>query len=241
LEKYNVYETFLSKNGLLKPQIRFEEKDIQILMDIENRMDTGELIEIRDQIIQAEETVRGVSQMFFKNEKYLEKSQALINAVKQLLHIKELADEKDQQYKYVLECDNPNCIVLCENLDFLKRPTVPRKHNIELWYAGGKNVNKLEFSDTRGLPIYYSCDWDYDGLYVIYPLVKEKIPDIKLLYPDGKPQEIEKTEHKSLWKEDFDLQIFEEREQELIRELKSNKQWIVEESNSLVKMLQSFL
>ena len=56
--------------------------------------------------------------MFFKNEKYLLGKEALINAVKLLLDIDELADDKDLQYKYVLECNSPKCIVLCENIDF---------------------------------------------------------------------------------------------------------------------------
>ncbi|MDX8554440.1 hypothetical protein MK851_12510 [Tenacibaculum sp. 1B UA] len=44
---------------------------------------------------------------------------------------------------------------------------------MELWYAGGKNVKKMDYGDTRGLPVYYSCDWDYDGLFIISPLVIE--------------------------------------------------------------------
>ena len=177
--KYEKYHEFLVNNKLAKDQTRFEEKDIQILMDIGEKMQNGELYELRDQIIKAEETVRGVSLMFFKNEKYLLNRQSLINAVKQLLEITELADEKDQQYKYVLECESPLLIVLCENIDFLKRPYHPRKNNIELWYAGGKNIDKLGYADTRGLKIFYSCDWDYDGLK-IYEAVKKKIPEIQL-------------------------------------------------------------
>ena len=197
LEKYNRYETFLSDNELLKPQLRFEESDIQILIGIKEDMDNGNLEPLREQIIKNEATARIVSLMFFKNEKYLLGKDSLINAVKLLLDIDELADDKDLQYKYVLECKDPNCIVLCENIDFLKRPTLARANNIELWYAGGKNVNKLDFSDTRGLPIYYSCDWDFDGLFIIYPLVKEKIPNIELLTPNGTPKGIIETEHNS--------------------------------------------
>jgi hypothetical protein len=51
-----------------------------------------------------------------------------------------------------------------------------------------KNVNKLKFSNSKGLPIYYSCDWDYDGLFIIYPLVKEIETDIRLLTPNGSPK-----------------------------------------------------
>lgn len=242
LEKYHRYEAFLSDNKLLKPQLRFEVSDIQILIGIKEDMDNGNLEPLREQIIKNEATVRIVSLMFFKNEKYLIRKDALINAVKLLLDIDELADDKDLQYKYVLECVNPKCIVLCENIDFLKRPTLARANNIELWYAGGKNVNKLDFVDTRGHTIYYSCDWDYDGLYIIYPLVKEKIPDIRLLTPNAIPKGIIETAHNSKWENiksrniDF---ILNPRQKSILKRLVVNDQWIIEESNDLIDMLKT--
>jgi hypothetical protein len=137
----------------------------------------------------------------------------------------------------VLECTNPKCIVLCENIDFLKRPALARANQIELWYAGGKNVTKLDYADTRGLPIYYSCDWDYDGLFIIYPLVKEKIPDIQLLTPNGVPKGIEETEHNSKWIiKNIDPLLLSE-QKEILNELIQNNQWIIEESNQLLNML----
>ena len=241
LAKYDSYETFLEATGLLKPQLRFEEKDIEILMSIREDMDNGNLEPLREQIIKNEATVRVVSLMFFKNEKYLLGKDALIHAVKTLLKIEELADDADLQYKYVLECRNPKCIVLCENIDFLKRPTLARTHNIELWYAGGKNVSKLDYADTRGLPIYYSCDWDYDGLFIIYPLVKGKIPTIQLLTPNGNPRGIVETEHNSEWitkDRNIDLLLTHAQKGILQMLIQSNK-WIIEESNNLLYMLNS--
>jgi hypothetical protein len=241
LEKFNSYETFLSDNGLLKPQLRFEEFDIKVLIGIKEDMDTGNLLPLREQIIKKEATVRIVSLMFFKNEKYLLGKEALISAVKTLLQIEELADDKDLQYKYVLECNNPKCIVLCENIDFLKRPTMARANNIELWYVGGKNVNKLDFSDRRGLPIFYSCDWDYDGLFIIYPLVKQKIPEIQILTPNGVPRRIDETEHNSKWitkGRNIDS-LLTSRQQKIINELIQNNQWIIEESCDLIKMVRN--
>ncbi len=237
LKNFEEYDAFLIRNQFKKPQTRFQENDIKILMGIEEGMTTGRLKEIREQIIEAEETVRGVSKMFFKNEKHLEKSVPLLKAVKKLLNISELANDKDQQYKYVLECEEPCCIVICENLDFLKRPSKPRKYNIELWYVGGKNVAKLDYVDTRNLPIYYSGDWDYDGLFIIYKLVKEKIPKIQLLYPDGKPLSIDKSEHKSHWRKNMDFQLFNHKEKALIQRLENENEWIMEEANDLVTML----
>jgi hypothetical protein len=158
-------------------------------MGIDELKKEGNLDELRQQIIASNETLRGVSLMFFKNEKYLDNKDSLIKALKTVLEVELFANEKDQQYIYKLECHNPKLIVLCENLDFLKKPVKPREYGIELWYAGGKNVEKLKYADTRGLPIFYSCDWDYDGLFIIYPLVKEKIPSINLLTPNpDKPE-----------------------------------------------------
>jgi len=242
LAKFNRYETFLKDTGLLKTQLRFEESDIQILIGIKEDMDNGNLEPLREQIIKNEATVRIVSLMFFKNEKYLLGKEALINAVKLLLDIDELADDKDLQYKYVLECNSPKCIVLCENIDFLKRPTLSRANHIELWYAGGKNVTKLDFADTRGLPIYYSCDWDYDGLYIIYPLVKEKIPRIQLLTPNGASKGIIETEHNSKWDNIKNKNIdslLTQGQSDILKRLVINNQWIVEESCDLIEMINN--
>lgn len=241
LAKYNRYEAFLVDTRLMKPQLRFEENDIEILIDIKEDMDNGNLEPLREQIIKNEATVRIVSLMFFKNEKYLLGKEALINAVKLLLDIDELADDKDLQYKYVLECNNPQCIVLCENIDFLKRPALARANHIELWYAGGKNVAKLDYTDTRGLPIFYSCDWDFDGLFIIYPLVKEKIPNIKLLTPNGTPKGIVETGHNSKWENIKDRNIDSLLTSEqlcIMNELIRSNQWVIEESNNLILLIK---
>lgn len=242
LDDFNQFDMFLRNNKLLKPQTRFEENDIRILISINEQVENGELYEVRKQIILNEETVRGVSLMFFKDEKYLEGKSSLVDAVKQLLDIEELANDKDQQYLYVLECHKPKKIVLCENLDFLKRPAAPRANNIELWYAGGKNISKLDYIDTRGLPIFYSCDWDYDGLK-IFELVIEKIPQIQLLNPNGSARSIKESDHKSLWLDGslsgLNKDLYSEFQKEIINNLVINNEWIVEESNNLTIMLNN--
>lgn len=241
LENYNRYETFLRDNEIIKHQLRFEEDDIRKLMGLKEDMDNGNLEPLREQIIKNEATVRVVSLMFFRNEKYLLGKDALIDAVKKLLEIEELADDKDLQYKYVLDCNHPKCIVLCENIDFLKRPTLARANNIELWYAGGLNVSKLDYVDTRGLPIYYSCDWDYHGLYVIYPLVKSKISIIQLLTPNAAPKGIQETDHDSKWIiEDKNIDaLLAHKQQDIVKGLIQNNQWIIEEANDLIGMLET--
>lgn len=240
LEKFTLYKSFLEVHSLLKPQTRFDEADIVILMKIEDWKQQGTLNELRNQIITSDESLRGVSLMFFKNEKYLDDKPSLTDALKKILEVDSFSNDKDQQYIYKLECHHPKSIVLCENLDFLTKPNKPRQHGIELWYAGGKNIGKLDFADIRGLPIYYSCDWDYDGLFVIYPLVKAKIPSIQLLLPNGAPKGIMETEHNSKWegkKPNIDMILNDPQKGSLVRKLMTNNQWIIEESNSLLKMV----
>lgn len=240
---FEKYLNFLSTNGLLKSQTRFEEKDIQTLMRIKALFDSGDLNQLRAQLIEFDESVRGVSQMFFINDKYLDSRPSVVDALKAILDISHFSNEKDQQYMYRLECDEPQCIVLCENLDFLTKPNKPRKHHIELWYAGGKNVAKLQYTKDRNLPIYYSCDWDYDGLFIIYPLVKQKIPNIKLLTPNGTPKSIIETEHRSKWQNEIkhdelvENRIFSSTELTLIDNLIAQDRWIIEESNDLITMI----
>jgi hypothetical protein len=244
LANFLSYERFLSESGLLKPQLRYQESDLCVMMEMYEGMKSGVLVPIRDGILKAEETVRGVSEMFFKNEKYLEGSDSLVRDVKSILGIPELANDKDQQYIYILQVDKPEKIVLCENLDFLKRPSRPRKHHVELWYAGGKNIEKLNYTGEIKLPIYYSCDWDYDGL-MIYQLVKTKIPQIRLLNPNGPRKSIMATEHKSFWRSSdapqllsgLDPALYQENEKQLIQELIRGDEWIIEEKNDLMQML----
>jgi hypothetical protein len=239
-KNYHLFADFLLVNDLWKPYNRFEESDILILMDIKRKMDSGELESLRQQIIDYDESLKNISLMFFKNEKYLRGKKSLIGALEKILQVTSFSDEKDQQYMYKLECQRPQLIVLCENLDFLTKPNKPRKFGVELWYAGGKNINKLQYSDVRGLPTYYSCDWDYDGLFVIYPLVKKWLPTIQLLKPNGVPRSIVSSEHKSLWQQKSLEQytgLFNEDEQKLIAQLIHSDSWIIEESNQLVEML----
>ena len=124
LKKYVIYETFLTTHGLLKSQTRFEESDINVLMSLYERRASGDLDDLRNQIIAFDESLRGVSQMFFKNEKYLLKKDSLIDALKYIIDVPEFSNEKDQQYIYKLECHNPRAIILCENVDFLTKPNL---------------------------------------------------------------------------------------------------------------------
>lgn len=246
LEKYQICLALLESIGENTPHCRFEVDDILRLEEMRKQMNSGELEEIRQQIIASNETRRGVSLMFFTNEKHLDSSRALERAVKHILKIDAFADNRDFQYLYMLQCHNPRAIVLCENLYFLKMPEKPRKNNIELWYAGGRNIEKLNYTQNRNLPIYYMCDWDYDGLD-IYKSVKEIIPDIELLTPNGEPRDIIKTEHKSLWRNQempsllsgLPANLYSEKQISLIEKLIKTNSWVVEESNNLIEIIKT--
>jgi hypothetical protein len=245
LAKFNECLRLLDDIGENTPQCRFEVDDILILGEIKAKLDNGELEEIRNQIIESNETRRGVSLMFFKHEKHLEGKEALERALKKILQIDAFADNRDFQYLYVLQCHHPKAIVLCENLYHLKMPEKARRNQLELWYAGGRNIEKLVYSQNRDLPIYYMCDWDYDGLD-IYASVKGKIPSIRLLTPNGERRSIVKTEHKSLWRysecptslSGLTKELYTDDQKKLIEVLINENTWIIEESNNLIELLK---
>ncbi|MDI3321407.1 hypothetical protein [Pinibacter soli] len=244
LNEYDECQELLNSIDENTPQCRFEVEDILCLQEMKRQMDNGEFEDIRKQIIDSNETRRGVSLMFFKHEKHLDSREALERAVRKILQIEQFADNRDFQYLYVLQCHDPKVIVLCENLYFLKMPEKARKRHIELWYAGGRNIEKLIYTESRELPIYYLCDWDHDGLD-IYEAVKEKIPHIQLLTPNGTPRDIVKTEHKSLWRfpetpaylSGLNKSLFSDEQKYLIEALIRDGTWIVEESNDIVGMI----
>ena len=245
LKDYQRYHSFLEETNLLSPQLRFEKTEIELLINFHEGLMDGSLKKLRSDLIEAQESVRGFSLMFFKNDKYLEKKPSLVKAISEILGIT-LVDNKSQQYLYILQCLKPKLIILCENANFLNRDKLPRQRGYELWYAGGRNIPKLKYSqDSRkGLDIYYSCDWDKDGLE-IFELAKKEIPDLKLLYPDGISRSIVTTEHKSHWKfsenpealSGLTATLYNEREKHLIKRLIADNHWITEEGNNLKTMI----
>lgn len=249
LNNFIKYKNLLVEIGLNKPQTKLKEEEIKALLSLKTDMDNGSLDDTRKQLIEQEASVRFVSQMFFKNDKVLDDRESLIEAVKNILKLDKLANDKDGQAIIKIECfpEIPKCIVLCENYDYLRRAERPRRYKIELWFTGGRNINALDFVDTRGLPIFYSCDWDYDGLD-IYQSVRKKINQIRLLSPNGLPKKLDETEHLSLWRDiknpnvlsGLESDIFKENEIEIIKSLIKNEEWIIEESNDLIAMVKQF-
>lgn len=246
LDDFVLYESFLQSidpnaDGRKTCTIR----DIQTLMFI---------VEQRDELKKALTTRRTFSGKVFKygGSKYLENRTGLDKLVLQALCIDNFPSEdpKDLQWRFVVDCLNPTMIVLCENLDFLKTPNIARAHNIELWYVGGNNTSNIHNISPEKLnkPIYYSCDWDYDGLKIycrIKDVLRYKSKDVELLYPSNIQNRlpIKSPHHNSEWKysSDFsklDKTYFTAKEIELISQLIQKNQWIEEESNDLLEMLR---
>lgn len=198
-------------------------------------------------------TRRTFSGTIFKygGSKYLENRISLDKMVCKILDIEDFPaeDPKVLQWRFVVDCIDPTIVVLCENLDFLKTPNIARRHNIELWYVGGNNTSNIQYISPNKLnkPLYYSCDWDHDGLKIycrIKDILKQKSKEIELLYPSNlnNPLPVDSPHHNSKWIHSLELSgldqsYFTDKEITLIQQLIKKDQWIEEESNDLLGMI----
>jgi hypothetical protein len=260
LVKTDVYDVYFQKN-FLKDFLEYETfllgiepeadgrktytvEDLKTLMLISNN---------KDNIKKSLTTRRTFSSELFEygGSKYLETHQSLDRIVRNILEIVDFPSEdpKVLQWRFVVDCPNPELVVLCENLDFLKTPNIARQRNIELWYVGGNNTSNIHNISAEKLdkPLYYSCDWDYHGLK-IYCRIKDllilKNKTIELLFPSNlqHPLPIDSPNHKSKWNHSSDFSgidktYFMEKEIDLISQLIKKDQWIEEESNNLLDMI----
>lgn len=201
------YEKFLSENALLKIQSNYSEFDIRALMTM--KQSESILYELKNKIGRGEESRKGISNLFFKSAKYIQKDSALERAVLKIIGVQEFTQNENQGF-YRVPCLNPKFIIICENMYFLTL-TIARQNNVELWCAGGNNIIPFENISRIDYPIYYLCDWDYDGLK-IYERIANKIEciidkksSLKLITPNGKKESIVATSdyHNSQWRKDL--------------------------------------
>lgn len=181
--------------------------------------------------------------------KYLKHRDSVRNAVLKILEVDEFPQtSKDLQYRLVVDCPEPHAIIICENKSFLKQPWNAKELAVKLWHVGGNNVAILKDIDEMELsyPIYYSCDWDFDGLR-IFQRIKNRLESrgatIKILTPPPPHRYLssDSFKHKSRWddKHDFsglDRKAFSTSEQELIAKLIRDDLWIEEETSVLKDM-----
>jgi len=254
--KYEIYLEFLQSINVNISSNNLREYDIVKLMEIREFWNNDKLMELKEQIINARENIQGVSKMFFKSTKYIadnSNSKSLETAVKSLIGITEFP-VNEKQYLKPFHCkhENAKVTILCENFYFLKFPHYIEENEIELMYVGGYNVSKLNNLIDVKLPIYYLCDWDYDGLQ-IYENAKNIIDNLKnneyklqLLTPNGKSEKISETEghHSSKWENKnkficgLTKQFYNEEQIDLIEILIQNDEWIEEEGNKLENIIK---
>ncbi|BDU25213.1 hypothetical protein [Flavobacterium sp. GSB-24] len=244
LETYQYYNNFFERSGIENDAKKsFDEQDLKALMFVFYNKE-----EIKKNVT----TEKKLSALIYKNQnsKYLSNKLSVRNAVLKILELSEFPekDPKNNQWRFVVDCYEPKIIVLCENIDCLKVPLEYKNRNIELWYVGGNNTKPLEdiSQDKLKLPIYYFCDWDYNGL-LIYSTVKKifrsKGAEVKIIQPLSLEAAIDVNvkHHKSKWKgNDFsnlNRNDFSSQQIELITELIAQDKWIEEESLDLIHIL----
>jgi hypothetical protein len=245
-ELYNKYYTFLAGNDILTDYTNLSEFEIRGLI---NMVKSEPLLnELKEKIKDGQESRKGVSNLFFKSAKYIQKDSALERAVLKLLGINEFP-QSDNQGFYRVPCKNPISIILCENMYFLTL-NIAQQNNVELWCAGGNNTKPFENLPKIDSPLFYLCDWDYDGLkiyeriYEIIANVPNKKTPLRLIYPNGKKESIISTEeyHRSQWNRSSELgglkkSLYSDHQVLLIKNLIEKNEWIEEESNNLVKII----
>jgi hypothetical protein len=222
-ESKHLNEFFKINNFLLTNNLEdsnFEVEQLNILQQIYND---------KEQIIETENISRKeISTKYFNGSKILKKNSKLYEAVLQILEIQNLAeDENDLQYLWILHPKfETKAVLLCENDNYIR--TKQRNDNIEIWYAGGANTNKLQFVTKSDCPKYYLCDWDNNGL-TIYQRIKTKyLPEIELIIPNEPIKFLKKP--KNHWKSKIDYSLFSNQAIELVKYLVDNSLWIEEES-----------
>ncbi len=139
-ELYTKYYSFLSEFEILTDYTNFSEFEMRGLMNIVKSRILLE--ELREKIKAGQESRKGISNLFFKSAKYIQKDSALERAVLKLLGIDEFP-QNDNQGFYRVPCKNPSCIILCENMYFLTL-NIAQQNGIELWCAGGNNTKPFE-------------------------------------------------------------------------------------------------
>jgi hypothetical protein len=236
LNVHERYQAFFNRTGVEADGRRaYKLYDLETLMYIERN---------KAELAAGLTTERTFASQLFNSSKYLENNLSVRNAVLRLLQVEKFpaSDPKNHVWRLVVDCPVPLCIVLCENLDNLKCPETAIERGYELWYVGGNNTGILAnlAADKLILPIYYRCDWDYDGLRIygnVKKILAEKGKNVCILEPaiNSRRLQVDSPYHFSKWKvnRDFsglDHSIFTDSQSILIKELIAADQWIEEES-----------
>lgn len=245
---YLTFGKFLSENELLKIQSNYSEFEIRALMTMKHSQPI--LNELKLKIEKGEESRKGISNLFFKSAKYIQKGSALERAVLKIIGVQEFPQNENQGFYYV-PCLNPKFIIICENMYFLTL-TIARQNNVELWCAGGNNIKPFENISKIDYPIYYLCDWDYDGLKIYEKIsskiecISDKKSSLRLITPNGKKEYITATSdyHNSQWQYNqffsgLNLDKYSFEQKQMILTLIASNEWIEEESNNIKEIIDN--
>ncbi|EAQ50475.1 MULTISPECIES: hypothetical protein [Flavobacteriaceae] len=244
LSYFEYYSKFFEKAGLESNAHKtYNEDDLKSLAFIYYQ---------KDQLKKNLTTEYTFSTRVFKGKgaKYLTNKPSLRNAVLQLLEIDEFPekDPKNAQWRFVVDCEDPKLVVICENIACLKVPYEYKQNNIELWYVGGNNTNPLKDISAKKieLPLFYFCDWDHHGLSIysrIKGIFQEKGKEIRLVEPTtlDNALPVDSPHHNSKWrKKEFSglkKENFSVQQQDIINNLIQDNIWVEEESMDLLELL----
>jgi hypothetical protein len=197
--------------------------EIETLIKIENE---------REKILESDNALTNILAIYFDSSKYKTTNSNLAKAIKTILGIDIFPEEiKDQQFTSILyPKEKTRFIVLCENIN---RLIIKRHQFIEFWYAGGKNIKQLEFIPKPQYPIFYLCDWDFDGLNIYIKIKQKYLPTLTLFIPTNHETlmiEQEKVKkHRSKWKNNNSFQYLIDNEKNLVENLFNTKSIIEEQ------------
>jgi hypothetical protein len=209
---------------------------------LENHYSVGEietLIKIeteREKIIENDIALTNILAIYFGSSKYKTTNSNLAKAIKTILGIDIFPEEiKDQQFTSILyPKGKTRFIILCENIN---RLIIKRQQFIEFWYAGGKNIKQLEFIPAPQHPIFYLCDWDFDGLNTYIEIKQKYLPALTAFIPTNPESlmiEQEKVKkHRSKWKNNNSFQYLNDNEK-IIAENLFNTKSIIEEQKIML-------
>lgn len=156
-------------------------------------------------IIEQEIAFQNILTLYFGSSKHKTAQSNLSKAIKTILGIEFFPEEiKDQQFISILyPKTKTRFIILCEN----KNRLITKRHEfIEYWYAGGKNIKPLEFIPEPQHPIFYLCDWDFEGLNIYIDIKRKYLPTLTAFIPTNPEslmiEQSKVKDHKSKWSSD---------------------------------------
>lgn len=220
---FNQCSCFITKYDLAYLENHYSIEEIESLIKIETD---------KQRIIEQEKALQNILTMYFGSSKHKTPQSNLSKAIKTILGIDSFPEEsKDQQFTSILyPKGKTRCIILCENKNIL----ITIRHDfIEYWYAGGKNIKQLDFIPQPQHPIFYLCDWDFDGLNIYIDIKRKYLPTLSAFIPTNPDslmiEQSKVKDHKSKWSNDKFLIHLNKSERSIAETLIKNKAVIVEQ------------